>query len=114
MADRTTKFDEALDKTYENTGKAAMRLADRTGQLDRALDQGYEKAGSSTKEFIEKSMKGEGKKQTEDPETPQQNAKRPGYNPLEWNIRNINFDSLLLALMLGLVIFILFYFARDL
>ncbi|MDO9535073.1 MAG: complex I subunit 5 family protein [Bacillota bacterium] len=114
MADRTTKFDEALDKTYENTGKAAMRLAGKTEQLDRALDQGYEKAGTSTKDFIEKRVKGEGERQTEDFGTPQKKASRPGYNPSEWNIRNINFDSLLLALMLGLVIFILFYFVRDL
>jgi hydrogenase-4 component B len=114
MADRTTKFDEALDKTYANTGKAAMRLAGKTEQLDRALDQSYEKAGTSTKGFIEKRVKGEGEKQTEDPAAPQGKARRPGYNPLEWNIRNINFDSLLIALMLGLVIFILFYFVRDL
>ncbi|RJX26249.1 MAG: hypothetical protein C4554_05990 [Dethiobacter sp.] len=114
IADKTMQLDQALDKTYERTGEAAMRIADRTGQLDNALDRGYEKAGASTKRLIQKGVTmGEEAGGGENAASGSK-GKRPGYNPLEWNIRNINFDSLLLALMLGLVIFILFYFTKGL
>jgi formate hydrogenlyase subunit 3/multisubunit Na+/H+ antiporter MnhD subunit len=117
MADRAMQLDQVLDKTYERTGEAAKRIADRTGQLDSALDRGYEKAGASTKHLLQKGAaldEGAGKPDREEYAVSGSKAKRPSYNPLEWNIRNINFDSLLLALMLGLVIFILFYFTRGL
>ncbi len=117
MTDRTAGLDKALDEAYEQTGKTVKKFTDRTGKFDEALNKGYEKAGSSTREFIDKSLQkgestgGEGK---EEEEKRQGARKKVALNPMEWNIKNLNFDSLLLVLMLGIIIFILFYFARGL
>lgn len=111
MADRTGQLDEALDKTYTRTGQAVKSFADRTGQLDKALDRGYEKAGTSAKKAIYKGIKGEDLPEVEKETT--RRDRKVAFNPLEWSIKNINFDQLLMAIMLGLLIFVLFYFARG-
>jgi len=116
MAEGTLHLDEALNKTYERTGDAARRLADGSEKLDGALDKSYENVGASAKQLLQKgaTTRKEADESTEEERAPVPAQKRSSFNPLEWNIRNINFDSLLLAMMLGLVIVILFYFTRRL
>lgn len=113
LATRSGELDQALDNSYERAGEYARRLAARSGEFDEALDQGYEKAGLAARRLVDKK---------EDRDIDIEEGKEPeqrrgflrGINPLEWNIRNIGFDSLLLAVMLGLVLFVLLFFARGL
>ncbi|MEW5920073.1 MAG: proton-conducting transporter membrane subunit [Bacillota bacterium] len=116
LATRTGELDEALDNSYERAGDYARRLATRTGELDEALDQGYEKAGLAARRLVEKRTDDENATSGTGagPEPEQRKGLFTGINPLEWNIRNISFDSLLIAVMLGLVIFVLLFFARGL
>ena len=113
LAGRTTNLDEALDKSYERAGEYARNLAKKTGELDETLDRSYAKAGGTARKLLER-------RDGEDPEAafmaehPPRKSFFAGFNPLEWNIRNLSFDSLLMAVMLGLVIFVLLFFARDL
>lgn len=115
MAEGTMHLDEALNKTYERTGDAAKRIADGTERLDSALDQSYEKVGPAAKQLLQKGgIKGEESERADGEGVPASSQKHSSFNPLDWNIRNINFDSLLLAMVLGLVIVILFYFTSRL
>lgn len=128
LAGRTTDLDDALDKSYERAGDYARRLTTRTSDLDAALDRGYEKAGSKARQFVGKKDEEEGGRLVDGEEglAAEESSKPPKkegkgrkrfsswFNPLEWSIRNLNFDSLLMAVMLGLVIFVLLFFARGL
>lgn len=120
LADRTTRFDRALDSTYMATGRAARNLAEKTTRFDRMLDQTYESSGKTAQKLAGKTLRLE-KVEVKEPaaataerEAQAQRGRRAGFNPLEWNIKNINFDQLLMVLMLGIVIFILFYYGRAL
>ncbi len=138
LADRTTRFDGALNKAYESTGKSARQFADRTTRLDRALDKTYEDTGKAARNLaggvkrlegtpgaksvektptsrlrfrVKPTASQQGQKEAEAAE---KKKKKAALNPLDWSIKNINFDQLLMAVMLGIIIFILFYFARGL
>ncbi len=91
LADRTQQFDGALNDAYEKSGKLARQLADKTADLDGALDKAYEESGSASRSLWDK-LRG---------------------RPTDWNIKNLNFDSFLMALMLGLFLFILIYYTRN-
>ncbi len=120
LTKRTSEMDEALDHGYEKAGEYARNLTKRTSELDEALDHGYEKAGSTARRLVDRTKENDewlndGKDTTDEKAEADEKHKQPaGLNPLEWNIRNLNFDSLLLAVMLGLVIFVLLFFARGL
>ncbi|HAP31723.1 MAG TPA: hypothetical protein DCQ14_01515 [Firmicutes bacterium] len=113
LAGRTTILDQALDKSYERAGEYARNLAKRTGELDEALDEGYTRAGNAARQLLER-RDGEGPEAASVAKHHQRKSIFAGINPLEWNIRNLSFDSLLMAVMLGLVIFVLLFFARGL
>jgi len=139
FADRTTRFDGAINKAYESTGKTARQFADRSTRFDQALDKTYQDTGKAARNLAGGVKRLEGTPQRKPGEKPppsklrfkvkptasqqkQEEAraaaakkkKRAAINPLDWSIKNINFDQLLMAIMLGIVIFILFYFARGL
>jgi NADH:ubiquinone oxidoreductase subunit 5 (subunit L)/multisubunit Na+/H+ antiporter MnhA subunit len=115
VAERTGQFDGALNQAYERSGSLARRLADRTEQLDSALNGAYEKSGAAAKELVHKTadldealdsayeQAGEPSRRLRD---------RLRGHPSDWNIKNLNFDALLVALMLGLLLFIIIYYAR--
>ncbi len=122
FADRTTQFDGALNKAYESTGKSARQFAERTSKFDRALDKTYEDTGKAARGLADGVKRVDGpEQQTSEKETAAARGKaekdkrkrKPAFNRLDWSIKNINFDQLLMAIMLGVVIFILFYFARG-
>lgn len=125
LADRTAHFDKALDKTYAATGRAARNLAEKTTRFDRALDKTYESSSKTAQKLAGKTLRLE-RVEVKEPaptaapdgrekaEAGDRKGRRPAFNPLEWNIKNINFDQLLMVLMLGIVIFILFYYGRAL
>jgi formate hydrogenlyase subunit 3/multisubunit Na+/H+ antiporter MnhD subunit len=91
LADRTQQFDGALNDAYEKSGKIARLLADKTAEFDGALDDAYEQSGSRSRSLWDR-LRG---------------------RPTDWNIKNLNFDSFLMALMLGLFLFILIYYTRN-
>lgn len=120
LAGRTADLDGALDKGYERAGDYARDLTKRTSELDEALDRGYEKAGSTARRLVDRKNDneslppGETADEKADTEAAPGKSRFAALNPLEWSIRNLSFDSLLMAVMLGLVIFVLLFFARGL
>jgi formate hydrogenlyase subunit 3/multisubunit Na+/H+ antiporter MnhD subunit len=91
LAERAEQFDSSLNEACEKSGRLARRLADKTAEMGNASDGMYEQSGARSRSLWER-MRG-----------------RPG----DWNIKNLNFDSLLMALMLGLFLFILIYYTRN-
>jgi hydrogenase-4 component B len=133
LVDRTGDFDHAIDQAYGKTGEAARRLVDRAGDLDHALDETYEltgrlarglaqegrhldevldeayvKAGDAARRLAAKG------RDLEEEELRRRVAGSGAsrWNPAQWNIKNLNFDSLLLAAVLGVILFVIFYYGR--
>jgi len=100
LADKSADMDSALDKAYKKTGKTAQNLAKRSNDLDKALNVAYDKAGKKTRDEVEKHLAGKNKKQDKDESD-------------KWTTKNLSFDNLLLVLVLGIVLFIIFYFGRS-
>jgi len=101
LADKSAEMDSALDNAYEKTGKTAQKLARQSANLDQALNVVYDQAGKKTREEVEKRLTAEKEKSEKD-------ASR------KWTTKNLSFDNLILILVLGLVLFIIFYFGRSL
>ncbi len=131
LAERTRYLDQAIDEGYARTGSAARKFADRTRQLDQAIDDGYSKTGSAARRFADRSRRldqgiDEGYMKTG--EAMRRMADRAGrdyeeedegvvrrrlrFNPVEWTTKNLNFDQLILALLLGAVLVVIFYTGR--
>jgi hydrogenase-4 component B len=92
LAERTEKFDSSLNEAYEKSGEYAKMMANKTAQFDESLDDMYEKSGKRSLSLWER-FRG---------------------RPTDWNIKNLNFDSLLMAIMMGVFLFILIYYANKL
>ena len=114
LVDRTEQFDTSLNDAYEKSGDFARRLADRTEQFDSSLNDAYEKSGEYAKKMANKTAEMDGSLD----EMYEKSGERSKSlwdklrgRPSDWNIKNLNFDSLLMALMLGLFLFILIYFS---
>ena len=90
LADGAEQFDGAINHAYDKSGQMARQLADKTAELDSSLDEAYERSGQRSRSLWER-MRG---------------------SQSDWNIKNLNFDSLLIALTLGLFLFILLYYTR--
>ncbi len=100
MADRTRYLDEAIDEGYSRTGEAARRLADGSRKFDEGLDEGYEKTGDALRRMAEGSDREDLLK------------RRSRFNPIEWTTKNLNFDALILAVLLGAILAVIFYTGR--
>ena len=90
MAERTEQFDSSLNDAYEKSGGHAKKLANLTAKFDDSLDNMYEKSGKGSLSFWQK-LRG---------------------RPSDWNIKNLNFDSLLIAIMLGVFLVVLIYYTN--
>ncbi len=101
LADRSAEMDSALNEAYTKTGKAAQNLAKHTSDMDRAINVVYDQAGKKARDQVEKKL-------AEKKERPA----RGGSS--RWNTKNLSFDNLLLVLVLGVVLFVIFYFGRYL
>jgi hypothetical protein len=99
LADRSSDLDSALNEAYLKTGQAAKKLAQQTSDVDRAMNKIYDQAGQKTRSQIEKRLS-EKKERTK------------LFDPSRWSTKNLNFDTLLLVLVLGVVLFVVFYFGR--
>lgn len=98
LADRSRRLDEAIDESYAKTGSAARRLASRSQDLDQAIDESYTKTGETVRRFAS--------------DVNGQRRGRFNWNPVEWSTKNLNFDTLILAMLLGAMLLIIFYFGR--
>ncbi len=98
LADKSAEMDSALDEAYKKTGKAAQKLARQSSELDKAINTAYDAAGRKTKEEVEKRLAGKEEKEKE---------------RSQWTTKNLSFDNLLIILVLGIVLFIIFYFGRS-
>lgn len=99
LADRSTEMDSALNQAYLKTGKAARKLAKQTSDVDRVLNVVYDKAGQKARDQMEKRLT--------------EKKGKPGRgDSSRWNTKNLSFDNLLLVLVLGVVLFVIFYFGR--
>jgi len=68
----------------------ARQFVDKTAEFDSSLGEAYEQSGEHSRSLWER-MRG---------------------SQSDWNIKNLNFDSLLIALTLGLFLIILLYYTR--
>lgn len=109
MAERSHLVEEALDDAYEQSSRLALRLIGRTWKVEKSVSVGYDKVGAKARRIV---LTGVVRDRSEEG-LPYGEKPVNVFNPMEWNIRNINFDQLLMAIMLGLVIFVLFYYGRD-
>lgn len=129
LADRTRYLDQAIDDGYSKTGDVARRLANRSRDLDRALDESYHRAGDAARglanrsqdldqaldesyarsgEMVRRVAAGAG----EGSEGEERRKRRMPWNPVEWSTKNLNFDTLILALLLGAILVVIFYAGR--
>jgi len=107
IAYRTKSLDESIDQSYAKTGEAAKKIAYRSRSLDESIDEGYMKTGSAMRRMADRSG------QDEEAEVERSGlAKWLRFNPVEWTSKNLNFDQLILALLLGGVMLVIFYFGR--
>lgn len=107
LAERTRYLDEAIDEGYTKTGDAARSLASRSKGLDETIDEGYLKTGEAMRRMAERSERS-GEEQEEEAGL----KGRLRFNPIEWTTKNLNFDTLILALLLGGILVIIFYYGR--
>lgn len=115
LAERTEQFDGALNDAYERSGGVARRLAERTEQFDGALNDAYEKSGEIAKKLAGKTAEFDGALDDLYEQSGQRSRSlwdKLRGRPSDWNIKNLNFDSLLMALMLGLFLFMMIYYTR--
>ncbi|MCR3923095.1 MAG: complex I subunit 5 family protein, partial [Firmicutes bacterium] len=114
LAERTEQFDNSLNDAYEKSGEVARKLADRTEQFDGALNDAYEKSGSVAKQMAQKTadLTDIPVQLTKEAGRPKTLRERLRSHPSDWNIKNLNFDSLLIALMLGLFLFVIIFYTR--
>ena len=99
MADHSSDMDSALNEAYLKTGQAAKKMAQQTSDVDRAMNKIYDQAGQTTRSQIEKRLR-------------KKKEKTKLFDPSRWSTKNLNFDTLLLVLVLGVVLFVVFYFGR--
>jgi multicomponent Na+:H+ antiporter subunit D len=112
LADRTEQFDGALNEAYERSGKLAKQLADGTQAFDASLNEAYESSGKLARCLADKAAQADDSLDALYEQSGQRSRSlwdRMRGRPSDWNIKNLNFDSFLIALMLGLFLFILVY-----
>ncbi len=100
----TTLFDTNINTLYESMGRTSKDACNYVGVLDSNLDY--------SDEMPEKSRDGE-EKPEEGPEKKKEFAflGRFQWVPADFNIKNLNFDTLLLAFMLAIFLMTLVYFS---
>ncbi len=105
LAERTRYLDEVIDDSYTRTGTAARQFADRSRRLDESIDEGYLKTGEAMRRMADRTN---GMSEEEE----ESRRRRLRFNPIEWTTKNLNFDALILALLLGAILVVIFYFGR--
>ncbi len=103
LAERTRYLDQAIDEGYTKTGDAARKIADHSRRFDQGIDEGYVRTGEAMRRMADRS-------ELESEEDARRKQLR--FNPIEWTTKNLNFDQLILALLLGAVLLVIFYTGR--
>ncbi len=104
-------FDEKLNTLYDKTGKSTIDACKYVGLLDRSVDYPVE---SQAQTAADSEDKGEGGEETDREAYTKKERKLIGtlmWNPEDFNTKNINFGSLIMAFMLGALLMVLFVFA---
>ncbi len=99
LAERSRYLDEAIDEGYSRTGNAARNFASRSKDFDQSLDESYEQTGEAMRRLAQGARGGD-----------YERKRRIRFNPVEWTTKNLNFDALILFLLLGALLVIIFYF----
>jgi len=122
LAEKARTLDGSIDNAYERTGHTAYRLADRSNRLDEALNQAYEKSGHTARDMAKAARHldegvshsydktGEGARRLASGDYPVTSSQK--WDPFQWTIQNLNFDNFLMALVLGIILLVFFYFGR--
>ncbi|MFO7951990.1 MAG: proton-conducting transporter membrane subunit [Bacillota bacterium] len=108
LAERTRVLDETIDESYTKIGDAVKKVAYRSGRVDESIDEGYLKTGHATRRMAERPEH----IKRDEAEEGGRIKRRLRFDPIEWTSKNLNFDQLILALLLGVVLVIIFYFGR--
>jgi hydrogenase-4 component B len=101
-------FDDHLNSLYDGMGKTTLDACKYVGAMDRSLDP----AADAKPESLREVAAGGGQEGESEGVKKNKTWRRFEWKPGEVNIKNINFDSLILAFMLGLLFFVLFFFTR--
>ena len=108
-----SRLDRDLDQAYEKSGKTGSALVSFTQMFDGAINTAYEKSGNMVKHLAERTEQFDGTAGAANEKKdarPLSRWEKMRGQPGDWNIRNLNFDSLLMALVLGLFLLILIYY----
>ncbi len=92
VAMETDRFDRHLDESYEKSGELVKRVAMETDRFDRQLDEAYEEAPKKSLTFWDKFL-----------------GRQEGG---EFDIKSLGFDTLLMAIVLGVFLFVLIYYTH--
>ena len=111
VAEGTTRFEEGINTAYDESGRVMRRMADGTKQFDASLNDIYDESGRAMREMAEDMRQFEGDREP-------RKGKKGGlldrvlhWTPADFNIKNLNFDTLLLAVMLAIFLIVLVYFS---
>ncbi len=114
LVDSTKSFEERIEIFYDKSEEKLHKLTDKTLHLDESLNTMCEKSGDALKKMAQRTGHFDGKP---DDKTEQPAGSRKyfweklKFRPGDFNIKNLNFDTFLLALMLGIFLLILLYYA---
>ncbi len=131
LARSTSDLDERIDDFYEESGKKAKNLARTTKSFDEGIDSAYEKTAASqaSEEFtdgsliydeeeLEKAYSQVGRV-SHHVTSRKKLSRRPksiwemfGLDATLLNIKNLNFDSFIIALVLGISLFFLLIYQQ--
>ncbi|OWZ83911.1 complex I subunit 5 family protein [Natranaerobius trueperi] len=128
IAEKTSRLDETFDEMYDSSGGKARELCEKARNLDRKLSDGDNKL---VKKFRLVSIRGTKENVNHEFEQELERAylrsgrvshyakrrkkntsflSKLNFDPSKINIKNLNFDSFIIALMLGLLLLILVFY----
>ncbi len=107
VAEGTRQFDENLNDAYDSSEEALRRMAASTSKFDEDVNELYEKTGRAARKMAD------GAKYFEDEVSPPDKRVKLKrwlhWKPGEFNIKNLNFDTLLIAIMLAIFLIVLIF-----
>ena len=107
VAEGTRQFDASLNDVYEESGRVMRKMADGTKQFDESVNDLYESSGKVMRKMADSTVGEDDARRKK----PIKLFGRFEFKPGEFNIKNLNFDTLLLAVMLAVFLIVLIYFS---
>jgi len=119
LAEKSRHIDGSIDDAYHAAGSTAYQLAKKSRHIDGSIDEAYYAAGHMASQAIgRKEINEMTSEEIEELVQSDQGKYEKGKKrvfptqkePVQWSIKNLNFDNFLMALVLGVIMIIIFYF----